>query len=303
MRNNIELTEMKNITSELCHKSSALPDKPGIIELIKKIKEEKDKKTKDELTEQLIVQNSKLIMKYAWKYKKVCQSLEIDDLFQAGAIGLLKAVDSFEPDLGYTFSTYAVWWIKSIIGRTVKCTDKLIRFPVSIEEKMCKLALAHDELKKEGIQDTPEALLIKVKELFENKRMCFTKEDIENYNFMYCVQSLDYVPNAHDRRDASLASKIKSPQDVYEEVYFTEMSNELRRFIDHILTQKEKDVIYKRFGFTENGQCYTLQQIGDEYGITRERVRQIESSAMKKLKQNSPRYGFTKTRYQEDFYG
>ena len=82
MKNNIELTEMKNITSELCHKSSALPDKPGIIELIKKIKEEKDKKTKDELTEQLIVQNSKLIMKYAWKYKKVCQSLEIDDLFQ-----------------------------------------------------------------------------------------------------------------------------------------------------------------------------------------------------------------------------
>lgn len=299
---NIEAAETKNVIKELCYES-VIPDKPEIIELVKKIKKEKDKQTKDELTEQLIAKNSKLIMKYVWKYKKSCQSLEIDDLFQAGVIGLLKALDNFDLNLDYTFSTYAVWWIKSIIGRTIKKTDKLIRFPVSVEEKMCKLALAHGELVKEGIQDTPEALLAKVKELFENEKMRFSKKDVENYNFMYCVQSLDYVPDPYDKYDASLVSKIKSPQDVYEEVYFTEMSNELRRFIDHILTQKEKDVIYKRFGFTENGQCYTLQQIGDEYGITRERVRQIESSAMKKLKQNSPRYGFTKTRYQEDFYG
>lgn len=297
--------ESFNITSNLINECQ-IPDREDLIKLVDDIKNEKNKHKKNELQNQLITQTSKLVMKYARKYEKFCQSLTIDDLFQCGIIGLLTAVEKFDSSLGYSFTTYSIWWIKQNMLRTISDTDKTIRFPVHLEEKMYKIGMAKEALLIEHFEESKNydsMLLKKVKELYETDKLKFTNQDILTYNTLSSVLSFELKTNDEENgKDTTLGSMIRSPQDVFEEVYAKELKRELLSFLEHILTERELDVVKKRFGF-ENGKSYTLQEIADMYNITRERVRQIEAASLKKMRERAPRWGFTSSRYEEDCYG
>lgn len=284
------------ITKELC-KNNYKVGKDEILDLINNINQADDDYIKNLYIEQLITLHSKLIMKYARKYEKYCQSLTLDDLFQAGVIGLLNALNKFDTSLGYTFSTYCTWWINQSITREIADTDKTIRLPVYLEEKMHKLAATQEYILKNNLQYTNELMLDIVKSKFEKENMTFDMQDVKTFNELSSVMSIDYKLEGEEK-NSSYENKfynniLVSPDDIYDSVYKELLSNDIKKIMRKILTEKEYDIISLRFGFRD-GICYTLQEVATKYAISRERVRQLEGIALRKMRNIFPCYGINK---------
>ena len=242
-----------------------------IVELFKRI-EQGDRVAYDVVVEH----NLRLVVKYARSIKKSYRAQEpVMDLVQAGNIGLMRAVDKFEVDKGYAFSTYASWWIKQSIIRHIYDNESAIRVPVHMSEKFVGISRSIRNFQEEtGREPTFEEI--------EKKSNVTRKE----YNLFKSIDrnvlSLNATAGEDDSEFGDFIRDGDSSDPVYEAANKTLLSETVQEVLGK-LDSREAYIIKARYGI---GDSYvkTLEEIGSDLGITRERVRQIESIAMKKLR-------------------
>lgn len=237
--------------------------------------------------ETFINSNYRLVVSIAKKYKR--DNIEMLDLIQAGNIGLIKAVDKYDYKKGFKFSTYATWWIKQSITRYIDDCEYTIRLPVHLQQKLSVLKRKKQEfiniyLKEPTVEELAEYCNMeteKVTELFTNNKN---------------VISLDGP--IKDDEDGSLVEFIPSDDNMNDTVLDEVERHNLSEKIDEVLsflTDQEAEVLRSRFGLGEY-EPKTLEEIGKTFGVTRERIRQIEAKALRKLRHPS------KLKQLENFY-
>ncbi|ECP1129662.1 TPA: RNA polymerase sigma factor RpoD [Campylobacter jejuni] len=258
-------------TKEASEKSFDL-EKSRLKEILEQIK--RGKKISDEAKERMAKSNLRLVVSIAKRYTN--RGLPFLDLIQEGNIGLMKAVDKFEYKRGYKFSTYATWWIRQAISRAIADQARTIRIPIHMIETINQInKIIREHLQKDGKE--PDVSVIakevglsvdKVKQVIK-----ITKEPISLEAPIGNEDDGKFGDFVEDRNSLSPMDHI--------------LKDDLKEQIDEVLDQlndREKAVIRMRFGLMDDESDRTLEEIGKELNVTRERVRQIESSAIKKLK-------------------
>lgn len=258
-------------TKEASEKSFDL-EKSRLKEILEQIK--RGKKISDEAKGRMAKSNLRLVVSIAKRYTN--RGLPFLDLIQEGNIGLMKAVDKFEYKRGYKFSTYATWWIRQAISRAIADQARTIRIPIHMIETINQInKIIREHLQKDGKE--PDVSVIakevglsvdKVKQVIK-----ITKEPISLEAPIGNEDDGKFGDFVEDRNSLSPMDHI--------------LKDDLKEQIDEVLDQlndREKAVIRMRFGLMDDESDRTLEEIGKELNVTRERVRQIESSAIKKLK-------------------
>lgn len=248
------------------------------IDLIREYKRTGDK----DILEIIIIVNYSLLKKQARKYARVIEGscLSEDDLIQMGYIGLMRAIEKFDISKNNSFSTYALYWIKQSMTREISNKNNSIRIPVYMVEQMLKLRKFEEDL-DEDIGEEEKANLIEEKLDIDRDRY----NEIKDYEKLFGgrLTSLDIEIGEED--SISLSDIISS--DDSEDIVFDEIAiNLLRENIMlglRALSEREADILKLRYGI-EDGNERTLEEIGQKYGLTRERIRQIEAKALWKLR-------------------
>lgn len=234
----------------------------------------KIKKGDSKAHEKMIQSNLRLVVKIAQDYSNY--GLPILDLISEGNIGLMKAVDRFDPNRGNKFSTYAAWWIKQGIKRALANQSKTIRLPVHLIDKLARMRRINMQLTEEfGREPTDDELAdelnLPLKKISQLRRVSMK------------TTSLNTLVGEEDSTE--LADLVPDENTVSPSEFLSDQA--LRQSLSkifHVLDERERTILSLRFPLLEESKQLTLEEVGQKLKVTRERIRQIQNSALKKLK-------------------